>query len=316
VGRTGEQGWWASDLACLSSSRMPYVADRSSLTTALVQRLDDGPGFAIVTGVPLDGLSLEEACDLAPQLLSELGEPFLQGPRESARVGWLIRNERSSRSQPAASDRDGVSTSTAGDHLAIHNEGAMRPYGYEIGLFALLCVESAPEGGETILVSGRTVIDVLRRDHPAHLDRLRRPFAFGRAQLTRPGQAPVSWGPVFEEVGGRVRVRYSRQRIEMAPSLSGIPLTCGDVAALDALDEILCRPELQFRHRLSPGEFLVVDNHRVLHGRSGFTDDCRAGRQRCLVRVLLARRAEPRGDGDGVQVGSPTDGVSGHRPPS
>ena len=107
----------------------------------------------------------------------------------------------------------------------------------------------------------------------------------------RPGQAPVSWGPVFEEVGGRLRVRYSRPRIEMAPALSGVPLTSEDVAALDALDEILSRPDLQFRHILSPGEFLVVDNHLVMHGRSGFTD---VGRQRCLVRVLLARRAEPR----------------------
>jgi alpha-ketoglutarate-dependent taurine dioxygenase len=37
----------------------------------------------------------------------------------------------------------------------------------------------------------------------------------------------------------------------------------------------------------------VVDNNRVLHGRSGFTDDSGAGRQRCLVRVLLARRRGP-----------------------
>jgi hypothetical protein len=67
----------------------------------------------------------------------------------------------------------------------------------------------------------------------------------------------------------------------------------------DALDEILSRPDLQFRHILSPGEFLVVDNNRVLHGRSGFTDGSGAGRQRCLVRVLLARRADPRGAPDG-----------------
>jgi hypothetical protein len=297
VSSAGEQGWCASDLDRLSFSRIPYVADRSSLTTALVQRLDDGPGFAIVTGVPLDGLSLEEACDAAPELLSELGEPFLQGSRESARFGWLIRNEGSIRSEPDASHRDGGHMSKSGDHLDIHNEGAMRPYGYEIDLFALLCVESALEGGETILVSARTIIDVLRREHPAHLDRLRRPFAFERAQVTQPGQAPVAWGPVFEEVGGRLRVRYSRQRIEMAPALSGVPLTCEDVAALDALDEVLSRPDLQFRHMLSPGDLLVVDNHLVLHGRSGYTDDGGAGRRRCLVRVLLERRTD-RGTGD------------------
>jgi Taurine catabolism dioxygenase TauD, TfdA family len=138
----------------------------------------------------------------------------------------------------------------------------------------------------------------LHREHPEHLKRLRWRFAFERAQLTLPGQAPVSWGAIFEEADGRLRVRYNRPRIEMAPALSDVPLTREDVAALDALDEILSRPDLQFRHTLSPGEFLVVDNHRVLHGRSAFTDECGAGRQRRLVRVLLARRADPRGGAD------------------
>lgn len=293
VSKADEQGWLASDLACLSFS-IPYVADRSSLTTALLQRLDDGPGFAIVTGVPLDGLSLEEACDVAPELLSELGEPFLQGPRDSTHTRPLGNSYHAGARAWLANQ--------SGDRLDIHNEGAMHPYGEEFDLLALLCLESAVEGGETILVSARTVVDVLRREHPVHLDRLRRPFAFDRAQLTQPGQAPVSWGPVFEEVGGRLRVRYHRQRIEMAPALSGVPLTCEDVAALDALDEILTRSDLQFRHILSPGEFLVVDNHAVLHGRSGFTDDGGAGRQRRLVRVLLARRADPRGGADGSQL--------------
>lgn len=48
----------------------------------------------------------------------------------------------------------------------------MHLYGYETDLVALLCVESALEGSESILVSTRTVIDVLRREQPAHLDRL------------------------------------------------------------------------------------------------------------------------------------------------
>jgi Taurine catabolism dioxygenase TauD, TfdA family len=90
------------------------------------------------------------------------------------------------RPQPDASDRNRVDTSEPANHLDIHNEGAMRPYGYEIDLLALLCVEPALEGGETILVSAHAVMDVLRREHPAHLDRLRRPFAFERAQVTQP----------------------------------------------------------------------------------------------------------------------------------
>jgi hypothetical protein len=142
MSRADGQGWRASDLASLSFSRIPYVADRSSLTAALVQRLDDGPGFAIITGVPLDGLSLDEACDVAPELLSELGEPFLQGPRETQTRP--LGNSHQARGTAWLVDQ-------SGDHLDIHNEGAMLPYGNETDLIALLCVESALKAAKQFL---------------------------------------------------------------------------------------------------------------------------------------------------------------------
>jgi alpha-ketoglutarate-dependent taurine dioxygenase len=84
-------------------------------------------------------------------------------------------------------------------------------------------------------------------------------------------------------------VHWNRQRIEMGAVESGTPLTAEDVAALDALDEVLSRPELRTTHVLRPGELLVLDDHRVLHGRAEFSDARGAGNHRCLVRILLSR---------------------------
>ena len=97
----------------------------------------------------------------------------------------------------------------------------------------------------------------------------------------------MSWGPVFRPVERGLRVRWNRQRIEMAQTLTGTRLTPTDVAALDAFDEVVARPGLAVHHQLDTGECLVVDDHRVLHGRSAFVDHDEPDRRRCLVRVLL-----------------------------
>ncbi|WP_318011234.1 TauD/TfdA family dioxygenase [Mesorhizobium sp. ESP-6-2] len=36
------------------------------------------------------------------------------------------------------------------------------------------------------------------------------------------------------------------------------------------LTRLICDPQNQFQHQLQPGEVLVFDNQRVLHGRTAF----------------------------------------------
>ena len=50
------------------------------------------------------------------------------------------------------------------------------------------------------------------------------------------------------------------------------------VAFYDAIrlfDEVANEPSMQWRHVLQPGEALLVDNWRVLHGRTAFTGERR-----------------------------------------
>ena len=41
-------------------------------------------------------------------------------------------------------------------------------------------------------------------------------------------------------------------------------------SALETFESILYDPDLWWRPMLAPGDFLVIDNHRVLHGREAF----------------------------------------------
>ena len=286
-------GWRAADLTDEATWRIPYDAPGGHLIDEVRSRIDAFPGFAIIDGIPFADRTLAELEELAPDLLSPLGEVLLQGPVDNGHRGWLVRDEGSKRFRSDSTYRSGVYTSKSNDHLDIHNDAAMEPYGYRVDLFALLAVEAAAVGGESILVSVPTVVEILAEESPDLLARLRRPYAFERSHVIRPGQSPISWGPVFDNNAGSLRVRCNRQRVEMAAAVTGVPLSAEDIAALDALDEVLTRGELQFRHVLSRGQLLVVDDHLVVHGRSAFVDGESDGElrgRRCLVRVLLARR--------------------------
>jgi hypothetical protein len=282
-------GWRRDDFPEPSVWTVDYDDDHRRLAGALLERLDGGPGVAVVRGVPTAHLTVGQAQSLAPDMLCHLGEPLLQGPLHAGTYGWLVRDEGASRFTDGRRFSEGVYTSKSRDHLDIHNDSAMHAYGSDFDYFALLVHRAARSGGESVLVNARTVYATLAQEFPRAWERLRRPFAFERRHVIRSGQAPVSWGPVFSEVGGRLRVRCNRQRIEMAPALTGRPLTADDVEALDALDSVLARPELRVTHLLREGECLVVDDHEVLHGRNAFDDHADPGLRRCLVRVLLRR---------------------------
>ncbi|MFE0464334.1 TauD/TfdA family dioxygenase [Kitasatospora sp. NPDC058965] len=280
------RGWWGAEAAASTAWSIPWGGDPEAVRDRLSEALDSRFGFAVVAGFPVDASRPEESADAAAHLLGGIGRLLLQGPPENATPRWLVRDEGTHRFRSDGGFRRGVYTSKSRDVIDIHNDGAMRPYDHEIDVSALLCVESAEEGGRTTLVSAVSAMEVLRREAPDQFALLCRPFPFERTHVTPPGGSTVVRVPVFEVAGPRPRVHWNRQRIDMAELVTGTPLPAAEVAALDALDEVLARPGLRYAHTLRPGELLVLDDRVVLHGRGSFTD---GARRRCLVRMLLAR---------------------------
>ena len=147
---------------------------------------------------------------------------------------------------------------------------------HQPGLQLFNCAEQAdapperPLDGSTRLADGFKAAEVLRREHPATFDffcRVALPFMHTEGDSSLEHVATVfELHPFTREV---VSFRYNE--LDRAPL--GPPLGFDDVRDYYHHQAILIRvlSRLEMPLRLSPGDAIFVDNHRVLHGRHGFT---------------------------------------------
>lgn len=123
------------------------------------------------------------------------------------------------------------------------------------------CMHASTSGGTSLLVDTWAVLDRLHRDDP--------PLA--RALLEHARRIPFVFGDVL---GATAAMRGGRPCVVLGPH----------VPAGDAIGEAFARAIATApcaRVLLRPGQALLLDNHRVVHGREAFDDP-----RRTLVRVL------------------------------
>ncbi|WP_081973631.1 TauD/TfdA family dioxygenase [Kitasatospora phosalacinea] len=134
-------------------------------------------------------------------------------------------------------------------------------------LLLLACQQEGAVGGSSILVDGRRVLgDVLRLGSEVLA-------ALSAPRAAYFGGVDGRFGPVLEPLGdGRWHLRHREDALaRFSPDA---------VPHLPALREAVRRNAVTVR--LRPGQALLVDNHRVLHGRSAFTGE------RLMLRALGA----------------------------
>jgi gamma-butyrobetaine dioxygenase len=144
------------------------------------------------------------------------------------------------------------------------------PYRDPVPTVQLLhCHASAAEGGDTVLLDGFRAAALLREQDPGSFGVLTAtPVSFG---FDEPGTALRAWQPLIDlDPRGRIRcVRFNNR------STQTLRRPYDEVVAFyDAYRrwaELLGRPGLAVTMRLGPGDCLIFDNTRLLHGRSAFT---------------------------------------------
>ncbi len=158
-------------------------------------------------------------------------------------------------------------------------------------IVALLCVQPAPTGGDSLVVSAAAIHEELRKAHPETLALLYREFI---RDVVTPGVGRTREAllnnrfPVFSQglYGPGVSFRYMRYWIEKGHQEAGLSLGDEEMAALDSLDTLLSLPRFAAQFRLEAGDHVWVNNHLVAHNRTGYEDDPRAPRH--LVRMWIA----------------------------
>ena len=143
-----------------------------------------------------------------------------------------------------------------------------------IGLLLMHCLKAHPEGGRSLLVDGFAVASRLRAESPEAFDLLSTvPISFGAVVGDRDDWR--AQGRVISvSADGLVEgIRYNGNSIDQldVPDELIEPM----YAALQRFESILYDRNLWWRPLLEPGDLLIIDNQRVLHGREAF--DATAG---------------------------------------
>jgi len=181
-----------------------------------------------------------------------------------------------------------------GHALSVHTDN---PYRVPVPSLQLLhCLANSVAGGESILVDGFCVAEALRQSDPAAFDilsqtRLRFHFHDEHTDLS-------SWHSLIQlGAEGEVEaIRYNNR--SLAPLHRPDAHTLDFYRAYQAFGRLLQDPTYAFQFKMEAGDLFIVDNERVLHGRTGFTSDhgerhlrgCYAERADLLSRLRVLER--------------------------
>ncbi|ALM52446.1 TauD/TfdA family dioxygenase [Halomonas huangheensis] len=136
------------------------------------------------------------------------------------------------------------------------------------GFIWLHCLTNAADGGDSTLVDGFEAARRLRVEDPQAFDcltRVRPDFRYHDD-----GTRLDSSGPLIETDGNNkvVRVRYNN-RTERVAALPSEQLR-DYYAARQSFYRLITSDELTLKLKLNPGQMLIMDNYRLLHGRTSF----------------------------------------------
>jgi len=135
------------------------------------------------------------------------------------------------------------------------------------GLLALHCHRYEAIGGENVFVCGHALAERLTSESPRHHDLLRTIDIPG--QYIGDGAHLMAHRPALRYLGDRLaQVSYNHH--DRAPFRLPEPTMTELLDALAHLDAIANDAAMQFELALRPGDMVVFDNWRVLHGRRAF----------------------------------------------
>ena len=156
----------------------------------------------------------------------------------------------------------------SGEPLGVHTDN---PYRDPVpGLQLLHCLKASQDGGRTVLVDGFRAGARLRDESPDDFSLLSTwpvPFEFCDSDVSL-----KAYGRIIDTDGlGRiVGIRYNTRSVaafDLPPELMPVFYD-----AYRRFAQALRQPDLELEFALEPGDLLIVDNRRVLHGRRGVAD--------------------------------------------
>jgi alpha-ketoglutarate-dependent taurine dioxygenase len=251
-----------TDEVCWKPSRL--VVDRiSGLSTGEIARIHE---LFWQEGAVLVAPAVDEEVD-ASLALSHLGKEF------GAPIFHKLSDENGVHPIRSIPGYSSYANTTSAD-LLLHTDGSFEAHSPRVML--MLCEQPARSGGLSRICHGAAIYAHLTSNHRGSIDGLMRPDAFSVRRDDR-----VASKPVFKLEGGRMIVTF-RYGIDV-----DIQVHPKARAGFQAIVDFLEAPGNYCEFLLARHELLVLDNTRVLHGRTAFP----AGDPRILHGLWLDGRA-------------------------
>ncbi len=235
--------------------------------------LTNGIGFKVIRGLNIESLSREEIATIFMGIGAHIGVPRSQNAK-----GHLLGHVRNIGAD--ANDTNSRIYQT-NQRQTFHTDSA--------DVVALICLQTAQSGGESLLVSAETIYNEMLKRRPDLAKILFENIATDKRGEIEPGKKPYFSIPIFSWYKEKLSVIYQRQYIESAQRFEGVPaLTPQYKEALDLFDELANDPSLNISMQLEEGDMQFVHNHSMLHDRGSFIDWPQLEKRRHLLRLWLS----------------------------
>ncbi len=136
------------------------------------------------------------------------------------------------------------------------------------GLQLLLCCEYYAKGGESIMVDGFNIAEIIKKEDKELFEVLSKTNVKGN--YIGDGVFLEAERPIFKINSYNELIQVSFNNYDRAPFRFERDLTIKFYEAIKKFDLIANNKNYQWRHILKPGELLIFNNWRVLHGRGSF----------------------------------------------
>ena len=231
--------------------------------------LEEGRGFSVVGDFPVDRFTYEENLIGYAGLSAHLGKLVDQS------YAGAMKADVKDLGLAYGKDVRGYQSSAM---LRFHTDGAV--------LTGLMCLQSAVEGGLSVLTSSGALSNRILAERPDLYAILVEGFHHHRRGEHAPGDNPVSPAPipVFAFYDGLLHCTYDRNQSLWCVD-EGIVFTPQQIEAMDYLDALMARPEYQLHMEMRKGDIQYVNNFTVMHARTEYRDS--ATQKRHLVRYWI-----------------------------
>ena len=156
-------------------------------------------------------------------------------------------------------------------------------------VIGFLCLQPAKSGGENQIIQSKKVEKIIKKERPDLHEILYQKFPYKTHSIDPANPLPFCEQPIFSSQNGYFACSYLRVLIDRADQDPDCPsLSNQQKEALDFLDSVCERNQLQTRFTLKRGDILFLNNWTTLHRRTAFEDFSELNQRRHLLRVWLS----------------------------